>query len=130
MTVLVACNDSLHGEAALKAGIAEAARRRLPLAVLMLNPGDTTPPALAAHLADLPPGMAAPTITFRAESAEPSDAILDQAEAVHATLVVVGARKRSSQGTFVMGTTTQRVLLDAAAPVLVVKSTYDVPATD
>ena len=39
MTVLVACNDSPHGEAALGAGIAEASRRRLPLAVLVLNPG-------------------------------------------------------------------------------------------
>ena len=66
-------------------------------------------------------------MTFRPEETEPSDAILDTADAVHATLVVVGARKRSSQGTFVMGTTTQRVLLDAAVPVLVVKAAYDVP---
>ncbi|WP_242496225.1 universal stress protein [Xylanimonas protaetiae] len=93
----------------------------------MLNPGDTTPPALAAQLADLPASLAPPTVAFRAEQAEPSDAILDEAEAVHATLVVVGARKRSSQGTFVMGTTTQRVLLDAAVPVLVVKAAYDLP---
>ncbi|ACZ29937.1 UspA domain protein [Xylanimonas cellulosilytica DSM 15894] len=129
MTVLVACNDSPHGEAALRAGIAEAARRRLPLAVLVLNPGDAPPPSLAAQLADLPAGLAAPAVTFRAPDAEPSDAILDAADALHATLVVVGARKRSNQGTFVMGTTTQRVLLDAAAPVLVVKAAYDLPET-
>lgn len=129
MTVLVACNDSPHGVAALRAGIAEASRRRLPLAVLVLNPGTTVPETLAGPLKDLPPGLAAPSVTFRPEDAEPSDAILDTADAVDATLVVVGARKRSSEGTFVMGTTTQRVLLDAAAPVLVVKAAYDLPET-
>ncbi|MCL1868917.1 MAG: universal stress protein [Promicromonosporaceae bacterium] len=127
MTVLVACNDSHHGDAALRAGIAEAARRRLPLAVLVLNPGTTVPQVLADRLAALPEGVAQPEVTFRAETTEPSDAVLDAAEAVHATLVVLGARKRSSQGTFVMGTTTQRVLLDAPVPVLVVKDTYDQP---
>ena len=93
----------------------------------MLNPGSTVPAALATHLESLPAGVEPPAVTFRPEEAEPSDAILDTADAVHATLVVVGARKRSSQGTFVMGTTTQRVLLDAAVPVLVVKAAYDVP---
>ena len=129
MTVLVACNDSLHGEAALRAGSAEASRRRLPLAVLVLNPGTTVPEILAAHLKNLPAGLDAPAVTFRPEEDEPSDAILDTVDAVHATLVVVGARKRSNQGTFVMGTTTQRVLLDAPVPVLVVKAAYDLPET-
>ena len=129
MTVLVAANASPHGEAALRTGIAEAARRRLPLAVLVLNPENTVPPELAAYLADLPAGMAEPTVTFRSENEEPSDAILDTADAIHATLVVIGARKRSSQGTFVMGTTTQRVLLDASVPVLVVKDVYEQQAT-
>ncbi|WP_425954840.1 universal stress protein [Xylanimonas sp. McL0601] len=127
MTVLVACNDSLHGVAALRVGIAEAARRRLPLSVLVLNPGDTVPDVLAAVLADLPEGLTRPAVSFRPDNAEPSDAVLDTADAVDATLVVIGARKRSSQGTFVMGTTTQRVLLDASVPVLVVKDTYDQP---
>ena len=125
MTVLVAANASPHGAAALRTGIAEAARRRLPLAVLVLDPGGALPDELAALLADLPEGLAAPSVSFRAEADEPSDAILDPAEAPDATLVVIGARKRSSQGTFVMGTTTQRVLLDAPVPVLVVKDVYE-----
>jgi nucleotide-binding universal stress UspA family protein len=127
MTVLVACNASPHGEAALRAGIGEAARRQLPLAVLVLNPGNVVPEELAAPLADLPDGVQPPVVVFRDEQTEPSDAILDAAESVGATLVVIGARKRSSQGTFVMGTTTQRVLLDASVPVLVVKAAYDRP---
>ncbi|QAY63465.1 universal stress protein [Xylanimonas allomyrinae] len=127
MTVLVACNDSPHGVAALRAGASEAARRRLPLAVLVLNPGTQPPATLATALAALPPGVAAPAVTYRPADAEPSDAILDTAEAVHATLVAIGTRNRSSEGTFVLGTTTQRVLLDAPVPVLVVKATYTTP---
>ncbi|PZR55020.1 universal stress protein [Xylanimonas oleitrophica] len=130
MTVLVACNASPHGDAALRAGIAEASRRRLPLSVLVLNPrgdDDGVPEPLAGRLADLPEGLHLEPVTFREKDAEPADAILDAAEAAGATLVVVGARKRSSLGTFVMGTTTQRVLLDASVPVLVVKDVYDQP---
>jgi len=118
MTVLVAANASPHGGAALRTGIAEAARRHLPLALLVLDPGETLPD-------ELPEGLAQPSVAFRAEADEPSDAILDTVEALPATLVVIGARKRSSQGTFVMGTTTQRVLLDAPVPVLVVKDVYE-----
>jgi nucleotide-binding universal stress UspA family protein len=127
MTVLVACNDSPHGIAALRAAIAEAARRRLTLSVLVLNPGTTVPAGLEHELANLPDGIAYPAVTFRPATAEPSDAILDAADATEAALVVVGAHKRSSQGSFVMGTTTQRVLLDAPVPVLVVKDVYDLP---
>ncbi|GAB2453778.1 universal stress protein [Xylanimonas ulmi] len=127
MTVLVACNDSHHGVAALRAGIAEAARRHLPLAVLVLNPGDSVPASLAAELDALPAGVAPPAVTFRAADDEPSDAILDAADDAHATLVAIGTRNRSSEGTFVLGMTTQRVLLDASVPVLVVKAEYAQP---
>jgi nucleotide-binding universal stress UspA family protein len=131
MTVLVACNTSAHGEAALRAGIAEAVRRRLPLAVLVLDPppgGEATVPSpLAEALATVPEDVIVESVTFRREEDEPADAILDAVDAIAATLVVVGSRKRSSDGTFMMGTTTQRVLLDAPAPVLVVKDVYDTP---
>jgi nucleotide-binding universal stress UspA family protein len=64
-------------------------------------------------------------VTVRPDGTEPADAILDATDAVGATLVVLGSRKRSSMGTFLMGSTTQRVLLDAPVPVLVVKDHYD-----
>ena len=128
MTVLVACNDSAHGSAALAAGIKEAHRRGEGLAVLFLNPGTTPPPSSQELLATLPAGMGEPRIVFRTENTEPSDAILDLADEVEASLVVIGAAKRAGQGRFVMGITTQRVLLDAPAPVLVVKACYDTPA--
>ncbi|WP_407318697.1 universal stress protein [Isoptericola halotolerans] len=126
MTVLVAYNVSPHGEAAVRTALAEAERRDLPLHVLVLDPRPADVPA-PPELAELLAGAGAePVVTSRDEHTEPADAILDAAEATGATLVVVGSRKRSSQGTFLMGTTTQRVLLDSPVPVLVVKDAYGV----
>ena len=148
MTILVACNASAHGQAALKTALGEATRRAQPLVVLVLDPGDTVAPQLsdllAAHpglpdqqSADQPadqpkqpdqpdqPGQVEVSWRFRPASVDPADAILDAADELAPTLIVLGSRKRSSMGTFVMGTTTQRVLLDASAPVLVVKDAYE-----
>jgi nucleotide-binding universal stress UspA family protein len=124
MTVLVAYNSSPHGEAAVRAALAEARDRDLALHVVVLDPQPADAPAPAA-LTALFDGAVEPAVTYRPEHTEPADAILDAADAVGATLVVVGSRKRSSQGTFLMGSTTQRVLLDASVPVLVVKDAYD-----
>jgi nucleotide-binding universal stress UspA family protein len=127
MTVLVAYNASPHGEAAVRAAAAEAARRRLGLAVLDLHPehldGPTTD--LAALLSAVPAEVEVAPVMVRPEGRQPADAILDASEASGATLVVMGTRKRSSLGTILMGSTTQRVLLDSAVPVLVVKDVYD-----
>ncbi|MEV0891515.1 universal stress protein [Promicromonospora sp. MEB111] len=126
MTVLVAYNESPQGEAAMRAAVAEAVRRRQELAVLVLTPqADTKVPASLAHLLDTVPGtVTVAPVTFRAEQAEVADAIVDRAEAVAAELVVIGSRKHSTVGTFLVGATTQQVLLDSPAPVLVVKASY------
>ncbi|MCP2263192.1 universal stress protein [Promicromonospora thailandica] len=126
MTVLVAYNESPQGEAAMRAAVAEAARRKQELAVLVLTPQeDTTVPASLAHLLDaVPSTVAVAPIAFRAQQTEVADAILDRAEAVSADLVVIGSRKHSTVGTFLVGSTTQQVLLDSPAPVLVVKASY------
>lgn len=126
MTVLVAYNESPQGEAAMRAAVTEAVRRRQELAVLVLTPqvGVNIPAALA-HLLDTVPGtVKVAPITFRSEQADVADAIVDQAEAVAADLVVIGSRKHSTVGKFLVGSTTQRVLLDSPAPVLVVKAGY------
>ena len=127
MTVLVAYNESPQGEAAMRAAVTEATRRKQELAVLVLTPqaAGATVPAALAHLLDAVPGsVTVAPIAFRAEHADVADAIVDQAEAVAADLVVIGSRKHSSVGKFLVGATTQRVLLDSPAPVLVVKAGY------
>lgn len=126
MTVLVAYNESPQGEAAMRAAVSEAVRRRQELAVLVLTPqvGTAVPAALAHLLDSVPNTVPVAPITFRAEQADVADAIVDRAEAVAADLVVIGSRKHSTVGTFLVGSTTQQVLLDSPAPVLVVKATY------
>jgi len=88
-------------------------------------PDDGAPGALDALLVSVPDGVEVQAVTARRHGVEPADIILDTTETTGATLVVIGSRKRSSSGTFLMGTTTQRVLLDSPVPVLVVKDAYD-----
>lgn len=124
MSVLVAANDSPHGLSALRTGIAEATRRNRPLAILMLDPVTELPASFKAVLATAPTIAEAATVRYRREVDEPADIILDVADDIDASLIVIGTHKRSGQGVYLMGATTQRVLLDASAPVLVVKATY------
>jgi len=124
MSVLVAANDSPHGLAALRTGIAEATRRERSLTVVMLDPVTELPASFNAVLATAPALADNTTVRFRREAEEPADKILDVADDVAASLIIIGTHKRSGQGVYLMGATTQRVLLDASAPVLVVKATY------
>lgn len=54
-------------------------------------------------------------------SAGAADSILDHAGRTRADLVVIGQRRRSPVGKLVMGSTSQRILLEADCPVVAVK---------
>ncbi|GAB3161065.1 universal stress protein [Myceligenerans halotolerans] len=126
MTVLVAYNASPQGESALRAATAEAERRKQDLSVLVLTPQESPDlPSDLAHLLDgVPSSVTVKPVTYRTESEDVAESIIDAAERVAASLVVIGARKHSTVGTFLVGSTTQQVLLDSPAPVLVVKAGY------
>ncbi|QVJ02263.1 universal stress protein [Nocardiopsis eucommiae] len=49
-------------------------------------------------------------------------ALLDLTEDVEANLLVIGVRRRSAVGKLLMGSTAQRLILEARCPVLAVKS--------
>lgn len=126
MTVLVAYNDTPQGEAAFAAAADEARRRSSTLTVLVLTPQPESSP-VPAHLTELVEGAGAGTdvdVAFRSDKIDVADAILDHAERVDAEIIVIGSRKRSAVGKFLLGSTTQRVLLDAAVPVLVIKASH------
>jgi nucleotide-binding universal stress UspA family protein len=52
---------------------------------------------------------------------DPVDQLLAVAEEVDADLLVIGMRRRSPVGKFLLGSSAQRLLLDAGCPVLAVK---------
>ena len=114
--------------AALRQAGHEALLRKLPLVVVDLSREghDVTPTSIEPDLAELraeteSAGLAvdiAPPESFL----EPSEHVVKVAQEVDATLIVVGLRHRSRVGKFLLGSSAQRILLEADCPVLTVKS--------
>lgn len=57
-----------------------------------------------------------------ASSSDLTDAVLEVAERAGATRIVVGLRRGSPVGKLIVGSSAQRILLDAPCPVLPVKA--------
>jgi nucleotide-binding universal stress UspA family protein len=53
-----------------------------------------------------------------------SDELVEIADRVKASLIVIGMRRRTPTGKLLTGSQAQRVLLDANCPVLAVKADY------
>ncbi|MCZ2839339.1 universal stress protein [Modestobacter sp. VKM Ac-2985] len=128
MTVLVGFVPTPEGEAAFTAGLAEARRRQEGLLVL------NTPRGGAPVSADVAPPELVRSLTSRAEAdgvalelrqtphtGDLADELLRVAESVDASVIVIGLRRRSPVGKLLMGSSAQRILLDADRPVLAVK---------
>ena len=128
MTVLIGYVPTPIGEAALEAGLAEAAVRKED-AVILNSPrrGST----VDAHLvddqtaADLIERARAAGVTATVDQADHGADIVDTFEAViersKASVVVIGIRRRTPVGKLVMGSDAQRLLLELDVPVLAVK---------
>lgn len=121
--VVVAYSPDEYGEAALAAGAEEAQRRAVPLVVVNATRGDSY---VDPHFAD------ADTVARLRERVGDVEVLQDVvpdvgaevvrvAEQRDAALVVVGVRHRSPVGKALMGSVSQRILLDATCPVLAVK---------
>jgi nucleotide-binding universal stress UspA family protein len=115
MSVLVAVPDSPEGIAALAAGIAEADLLATDLVVvnLALTPLDTS---------TVPVGTQIKVIdrTGRADR-DPADAVLDEIRAHDVSRLVIGLKRRSPVGKALLGSVSQRLLLDSPVPVVAVK---------
>lgn len=128
MTVLVGFLPTAEGEAAFAAALDEARRRGEDLLVL------NSPREGAPVSADVAPPEVVAGLTARAEAAgvamrlvqearrgEPADEVLRAADDADASLIVIGLRRRSPVGKLLLGSSAQRILLEADRPVLAVK---------
>lgn len=128
MTVAVAHSDTPRGDAALRAAADEAVLRGQDLAVLHIIGGvdevTHNDPAVEKRVADHLTDVAGLTWKLHTapEGFDTAEALLDQAEEVGATLLVIGSRHRTRVGKLLLGSTVQRVLLESSIPVLVVKA--------
>ena len=62
---------------------------------------------------------------WRPTRIDSAEELIDTAEAADADFIVIGLRRRSPVGKLLFGSNAQRVLLDAACPVLAVKADPD-----
>lgn len=115
MTIIAAVPDSPEGVWALSAAVVEAKTFATDLVVvnLALHPIDVS---------GLDPAVPI-TVVERSgrDDRDPADAVLDEIRERGATRLVIGVKRRSAVGKAVLGSVSQRLLLNAPVPVLAVK---------
>jgi len=131
MTIVVGFVPTPEGEAALSAAITEAQRREEPLHIVNTSRGDSlsdsrfaSEPALDGVRARLDGEGVVYEIEQLVRGNEASEELVEAADRVKASLLVIGLRRRSPTGKLITGSQAQRVLLDANCPVLAVKASY------
>ncbi|AUI50034.1 universal stress protein [Arthrobacter crystallopoietes] len=129
MSIVVGYIPTPEGEAALERAIREAANAKAPLVVVNSTRGDVfvdqrfvqsdAAQALDSRLA----ASGVEHILLQPMGGnDAADEVLDAAETHRADLIVIGLRKRTPVGKLIMGSTAQRILLQAECPVLAVKA--------
>ncbi|CAM02181.1 universal stress protein family protein [Saccharopolyspora erythraea NRRL 2338] len=115
MTIMVAVPDSVEGRAALDAAVAEAQRLDTELVVVNLALTDLAAP-------EFPPGLSVTVLDREGlPDRDPADAVLDEIRTRSVDRLVIGIRRRSPVGKALLGSISQRLLLDSPVPVLAIK---------
>jgi len=128
MTIVIGYIPTPVGEAALDAGLSEAAARGDDV-VILNSPrrGATVDRELVGPDAEvgLVARATAAGVTARVDHADHGPDVVETFEALvqstGARLIVIGLRRRSPVGKLVLGSDAQRILLEASVPVLAVK---------
>jgi len=116
MSVMVVVPDSEEGVRALEAGVAEATDRSTTLVVVNLTLG-------RIDISGVPEGLLAEMITRSGKGdRDPVDTVLRALESrPEVDRLVIGVARRSPVGKFLLGSISQRLILEAEVPVLCVK---------
>ena len=132
MSIVVGYIPSPEGETALARAIEEAQRHDAKLVVVNSSKGDQLVDDRlidAKQYHELESRLAETGLDFwierQSQGVDAADQILQVAEAQRAQLIVIGLRKRSAMGKFLMGSVAQRILLLAGCPVLSLKASND-----
>ena len=124
MSVAVGYVATQEGRAALSAAIQEAALRRTGLQILGPVPGQGSVDAdadIRNAIADA--AAAGVTASLReGDDAHAADLMIDASYEEDVELIVIGVRRRSPVGKLFLGSTAQRVILEAGCPVTAVKA--------
>ena len=117
-SIVVGYSSKAEGRAALTRAVSEAKLRGSELIVVHTS-ADVELEQLRAELV----ATGVPhEIRAAADSLDPAEELLNAAEERGADFIVIGLRRRSPVGKLLLGSNAQRVLLDAACPVLAVKA--------
>ncbi|HYO85624.1 MAG TPA: universal stress protein [Dermatophilaceae bacterium] len=134
MAIVVGYVPTKEGRAALRVAAEESRRRRAKLIVVSSNKGGRTFDAEEAQrfeeaLADVQRMLTDHGVDHEQRQLvrgnEPSEDLIAVAGEVSAEFIVIGLRRRTPVGKLLLGSNAQRILLDAACPVLAVKADED-----
>lgn len=128
MTIVIGFTPEPASTQALDRGLAEARLRGESVLLVNATKGDAfvdTRYESGTAIEDLKQRLEESGVEF--EVSQPmgpdiAELILTEAERVGASLIVIGLRHRTPVGKLLLGSTAQRILLDATCPVLAVKS--------
>ena len=129
MVIVVGYVPKPEGRAALDRAIEEARLRGGRLVVVNASRGDALVDAGYAGVQEIElvkSKLADSGVEFELRQLvrghEPADEVVDLAEELGAELIVIGMRHRTAVGKFLLGSTAQRILMDAPCPVLTVRA--------
>ena len=125
--IVIGYTTDIYGQAALEHGIAEAKLRQTSLLVFNSTQGDSYVDAAFAHRTEvhnLEETLAECGVPFEVEQpvgVYAADALLTVMDRPDAELLVIGIRHRNPVGKLLLGSASQRLLLECPKPVLAVK---------
>ena len=131
MTIVVGYVPTPEGEAALAAAIAESRLREQPLHIVNSARGDSLIDSRFVQesgIDELRSRLDASGVVYEIDQKvrghEASEEVVEAADRIKASLIVIGLRRRTATGKLITGSQAQRILLDAHCPVLAVKASH------